>query len=146
MKSLVTKHSRIRIHERTNYSGRLTTLAKLVSKNGLTKNAFKGDFRKYLKTKEDGKVLVKVYQGNIYILTKNRRRIITTYQIPKRYLPIEKYKLSDTDINIVNRLLSKIHRHVIITLKDNTIIKGIVNAYNASNDSGTANIIVNDEK
>lgn len=134
MKSLVTLHGKKRVKERTDYNSRIITLAKIVSKNGLSKGMYKGEFHNYLEKKASKGCLVKVYQNNIYILAKNSRRLITTYQIPEHFLPIEQYKLSDKNIRIMNSIGNRNGRHVVVTMKNDLNIKGVIPKYSITDD------------
>lgn len=122
----ITFHGKKRTRERTNTNLNYNALARIVSRNGLSKNDFKGAFYQYILSKSKSGARVKIYNDNIYIFSKNTKRLITTYKIPEKYLPIEQWKLDDKTINFINHLKYYYNVPILITFKDKKIKKGII--------------------
>lgn len=102
MVKLVSNHGKIRIRERLG-NVRGNSILRLVLDNGNTKYDYKGDFFLYLVSKEQQKhSKVKVYQNNIYILSKNTKRLVTTYPIPQKYFPTDQFELTALEKKILN--------------------------------------------
>lgn len=95
----VSKHAKARINERVDSIYRACALSRIASRNGYSKGMFQGDFQKYLLRKSVTGARVKVYKDNIYIFGKNSKKLITTYSVPKRFLPVEQYML-DSFLNL----------------------------------------------
>lgn len=107
MVKLVSNHGKIRIKERLG-NVRSNSLLRLVLDNGNTKYDYKGNFFQYLVSKEQQKhSKIKVYQNNIYILSKNTKRLITMYSIPDKFFPIDKYKINE----IEKKKIDYLHRN-----------------------------------
>lgn len=120
----VTYHGKIRINERIGTTKRKTALLRTVLRSGLNKNCFKGQFYDFLNKRARDGIVVKVYNDDIYIISKNSRNLITAYGVPDRYLPIEKYKKSDDEIDIIGKILKYSSKNVILTLRKNRKICG----------------------
>lgn len=98
----VTKHGSVRIKERIGNT-RDNTLLRIVSSKGKSKNDYKGVLFRYLCAKEKQKnAIIKLYKNNIYVLSKNTRRLITTYPLPSKYLPTTNFELSDRERTIIS--------------------------------------------
>lgn len=81
----VTKHGKERIRQRTKYS-RNTDIKNLFRQAiiyGKSPSEFDPPFSLFLKSKLKGGILVKVYQGMIFIY--KGRLLITSYQVPDKY-------------------------------------------------------------
>jgi len=122
----ITKHGKRRIAERTNFNYKGNYLTRIVSRNGKSKGMYQGAFHQYLTTKSKNGSIVKVYQGNIYILSKNSRRLITTYSIPEKYMPVEQYEIKSKREQIITIINNNLNKQLIIELKTGNVFKGIV--------------------
>ena len=138
----VTFHGKRRTKERTNTNLNYNALARTVSKNGFSKNDFKGAFYNYLLSKSKSGARVKIYDNNIYIFSKNTKRLITTYKVPDKYLPIEKWKLDENTIELINHIKYYYNVPIIIKNKDNSLLKGII--YKNEKYKMKKNILFND--
>lgn len=98
----VTKHGSIRIKERIGNT-RDNTLLRVVSYKGKSKNEYKGSLFQYLLVKEKQKnAIIKLYKNNVYVLSKNSRRLITTYPLPSKYLPTINFELNNRERIIIS--------------------------------------------
>ena len=123
MKKKITHHARQRLNERVNLTKKRTSIANIAYCKGLTPLQYRGTFFQYLSTKK-GKV--KVYHDYIYIFSKARKRLITVFPIPQKYLPVDKYKIPLEIINLANKINSLNSVNVKIITKDNLIVEGIL--------------------
>lgn len=123
----VTNHGKRRIQERVEEKYNLSSFARIVSKNGKGKEMYEGKFYQFLLSKSFIRgAIIKVYKNNIYVLAKNSRNLITTYQIPEKYLPVEQYEKSSKTINLLNIIHMYIKKPVIIKLQNNKILRGYI--------------------
>lgn len=122
----LTKHGKRRIHERVNTSQNSNSLVRIVSQKGKSKGMYQGKFHQYLASKSLSGARVKVYQDNIYILSKNTKRLITTYKVPDKYLPVELYEIGNDILALAYLVKMHINKPVIIKLKDDSILKGYI--------------------
>lgn len=87
-----TSHAKQRLKKRQDI-GNKNLREKLlfkVKQYGLLPDAFIGEFKKYLKGKlRKPNTQIKVYENFIYII--GNKRLITSYQVPDKYLPIKKW-------------------------------------------------------
>ena len=88
----ITDHGRIRLKERTNITRPKLSHINKILKNGKSSEDYKDEFKKYLEKKGIGGAKVKVYDNQIYIFSRNTKRLITTYPIPERFIPINNYE------------------------------------------------------
>ena len=135
----ITKHGKRRIAERTNFHYKGNSLTRIVSRNGKSKGMYQGAFHQYLTTKSIKGSIVKVYQGNIYILSKNSRRLITTYSIPEKYLPVEQYEFKSKKEEIIPIINNHLNEVLVIKLKTDNVFKGKVLTKVDMNDKNTSN-------
>lgn len=95
----ITRHGKRRIKERTNqrknYKGVLTR----VLRYGDSKDKYVGEFYRYLTRRSRKGARLKVYSKNIYVIAKNSKNLITVYPVPKRFFPLERYKLNRDTID-----------------------------------------------
>lgn len=124
--SRITQHGKLRVKERTNTYKRGSTLSRLAYQNGKTKNYYQGKFRQYLISKSARKAKIKVYKDNIYIFSKNTKRLITTYSIPQKYLPVEQYEITKELIDLSNKIKMLTSSSVIVTYKNGDEIRGYI--------------------
>lgn len=122
----ITYHGKKRTRERTSTNLNYNALARVVSKKGLSKNDFKGAFYQYLLSKSKSGARVKVYNDNIYIFSKNTKRLITTYKIPEKFVPIEQWKLDSNTVELINHLKYYYNIPIIITFKSKISRKGVL--------------------
>lgn len=122
----VTKHAKVRLRERTDSNHNSNAMSRIVSKNGKTKGFYQGKFHQYLLSKSISGARVKVYQDNIYIFSKNSKRLITTYPVPDKYLPVEQYELSNDILTLSNKIEMYADKPVIVELKNGNVLKGYV--------------------
>ena len=89
----LTNHVKERNKERFGTANRLV---KEVLISGYTVNEFEGPFRDYLtsiKNKTGGAGNVKVKGDMLVVYNKRSQRAITTWQVPDKYMPVDKYLL-----------------------------------------------------
>ncbi len=122
----VTKHARKRIRERVMTNQSPISLLNTVSRKGKTKGMYEGKFHQYLTSKSINGKIAKVYKDNIYILTKNTRRLITTFKIPEKYLPVEQYEITKEKIALSNKVYNFSNQPVIVELKNNEVLNGYI--------------------
>lgn len=122
----VTKHARKRIRERVITNQSPISLLNTVSRKGKTKGMYEGKFHQYLTSKSINGKIAKVYKDNIYILTKNTRRLITTFKIPEKYLPVEQYEITKEKIALSNKVYNFSNQPVIVELKNNEVLNGYI--------------------
>lgn len=121
-----TKHGKRRVIERVDTSQKVNSLARIVSKNGKSKDMYNGIFHQYLVSKSSNRARVKVYKDNIYIFSKNTKRLITTYPVPDKYLPVEQFEISENILSLAFSVKMYMNKPVIIKLKDESILKGYI--------------------
>lgn len=141
----VTKHGRKRLKERNINQGRngIFTSARL---RGKTSFYFEGEFRDYLISRMSSGIQVKVYKNNIYIYSRNSKNLITTYPVPEKYLPVEQYLVDNNKRYAIENIRIYYRKDCIVTLKDEEIIKGIIE-YKLYDDYGNLlGIVVNDKE
>lgn len=122
----ITKHGKRRIRERVDSIHNTNALARIVSKNGKSKGMYQGKFHQYLLSKSSSGARIKVYQNNIYILSKNTKRLITTYPVPEKYLPTEQFEISDEILILSNKVKMYLNKPVIIELNNGEKVKGYI--------------------
>lgn len=142
----LTKHGKRRIRERVDTIYKDNNLVRIVSKNGKSKNIYQGSFRQYLENKTKSGIKLKIYNNNIYILSKNTSRLITTYPIPDKYIPIEQYEISEEMQYILYMVIKNKNTPVIIELKNGNIYKGYIEKESLSNIITKITIKKNDER
>lgn len=87
----LSSHAKARNKERFGVSNKVI---KEIMRSGYTIDKFEGPFHDFLnttKSKGTGGVTVKVKGDILVVYNKRSRRAITTYKIPDKYLPIERY-------------------------------------------------------
>ncbi len=125
MRSKLTYHGRHRVSERVTRVQNKVSLVGRASRLGKTKNMYFGKFHQYLDSKsKNGKI--KVYQEYIYILTKNSRKLITVYPVPRKYLPTEQYEITKELYTKTMKINSHVNEEVIITTKDGMVVRGTI--------------------
>lgn len=121
----VTKHGKKRLKQRNINQGR-NGISNNARMYGKTKRYFDGEFYEYLLNKSSRGCSIKVYKNDIYIYGKTSKNLITTYPIPEKYLPVEQYLIEDDKRYVIENISRYSNKDVIITLKNNVIIKGII--------------------
>ena len=86
----ITKHGIKRLKQRNKNQCR-NGIANIAKKCGKTKRYFDGEFYEYLLTKSSRDCIVKVYKNDIYIYARTFKKLITTYPVPKKFIPTEQY-------------------------------------------------------
>lgn len=125
MAKKVTTHGKYRIRERVDSNANLSSLRHQVLNSGKNVYDYNGKFFQYLMSKErNDRYMPKVYKNNIYIFTKNSKRIITTYQIPEKYLPLVNYEIPKKAKEIRNLLVKYNDKYINIFLKDSSVYYG----------------------
>lgn len=121
MVKMVTNHGKIRIKERVGNT-RSNSLLRTVLDSGNSKYDYKDSFFHYLVSKENQKhAKIKVYKDNIYVLSKNTKRLVTTYPIPEKFLPINKYEITAREKKIINFLFRNSDYKIIFVVNDEEI-------------------------
>ena len=122
----VTKHGKKRIRERQNITS-YPALLQVVKKKGKSIYYFKGIFFKYLRFKSKNyKNIIKVYGSNIFIFTRSSKKLITTYPVPEKYIPIKDYEIGKGVFVKVSTLNNLDGNLVCLEMKSGEIYKGIV--------------------
>lgn len=121
----VTKHGRKRLKQR-NVNQCRNGISNNARKYGKTKRYFEGEFYEYLLNRTSRGCSVKVYKNDIYIFGKTSKNLITTYPIPERFLPIEQYLIESDKRHIIENVKKYSNKDVVITLKNDLIIKGTI--------------------
>ena len=121
----VTKHGRKRLKQR-NVNQCRNGISNNARKYGKTKRYFEGEFYEYLLNRTSRGCSVKVYKNDIYIFGKTSKNLITTYPIPERFLPVEQYLIESDKRHIIENVSRYSNKDVVITLKNNIEIKGII--------------------
>lgn len=88
----ITKHGIKRLKQRNKNQCR-NGIANIAKKCGKTKRYFDGEFYEYLLTKSSRDCIVKAYKNDIYIYARTSKKLITTYPVPKKFIPTEQYLL-----------------------------------------------------
>lgn len=121
----VTRHGRKRLKQRNINQGR-NGISNNARMYGKTKRYFEGEFYEYLLSKSSRGCSVKVYKNDIYIYGKTSKNLITTYPIPEKFLPVEQYLIEEDKMRVIDNAKKFSNKDVIITLKNNIIVKGII--------------------
>lgn len=121
----VTKHGKKRLKQRNVNQGR-NGISNNARMYGKTKRYFDGEFYEYLLNKSLRGCSVKVYKNDIYIFGKTSKNLITTYPIPEKFLPVEQYLIEKEKMNVIDNVKKYSNKDVIITLKNDLIVKGII--------------------
>ena len=121
----VTKHGRKRLKQRNINQGR-NGISNNARMYGKTKRYFEGEFYEYLLNKSLRGCSIKVYKNDIFIFGKTSKNLITTYPIPEKYLPVEKYLIEEEKMHVIDNAKKYSNKDVIITLKNNLIVKGVI--------------------
>jgi len=90
----VTDHAKKRIIERTEITLKnAKKLSKHVFKYGYKLRQFTGEFYEYLNSKriDGGFYDIRVFENHIFVYDTVQKRLLTVYQIPPKYLPVEKF-------------------------------------------------------
>ena len=121
----VTKHGKKRLKQRNINQGR-NGISFSARVNGKTKLYFEGDFYNYLNLKSSNGKNVKVYKNNIFIYSKNSHNLITTFPVPKRFMPIEQYLIPDSKKYVIENINIYLGMNIVIQLKNGDILRGII--------------------
>lgn len=118
----ITQHGKIRMRERIHSHQRKITLFNLAKKYGYTAQNFIPPLSHYLQSKAEGKKKkVKIYQNNVYIYSKNTKKLITVFPVPEKYQPINQYFISQPNPKITQRKvmfaeISKDLENIVLTI------------------------------
>ncbi len=137
----ITNHGKVRIKERVNFNVRAESLRHQVLKNGKVTSNYSGKFFQYLMSKERTRFKIKVYQDYIYIFNKNSRRMITTYKVPNKYLPLSQYEIPIEISNITNLINYYDNKYLTIELQNGKTYKGIAD-FNPNSPKDITNLIL----
>ncbi len=106
----ITKHGLMRIKERVGESYNERSLLKEVLLKGDTKENYSKEFYEYLCQKSVKGAKIKIYKDFIYILSKNKKNLITVYHVPDNFIPIEQYFIKKGKSDLLyfsNRFINK---------------------------------------
>ena len=123
---IISKHGQKRIKERLGNRLNRQKLLKNVLRYGNLKEHFEGEFYDYLYNKSLKGAYIKIYKNFIFVISKSKKTLITTYPIPEMFLPIEKYHINSRKSKLLYFPDIFYNKNVIIQLKDKQIIKGKV--------------------
>lgn len=121
----VTKHGKKRLKQRNINKGK-NGISLSAKAKGKTKFYYEGEFYDYLETKASEGKIVKVYKNDIYIYSRNSNNLITTYPVPNKFIPVEQFLMENRKRYVIENIKVFYNRDCKVTLKDNTIIKGII--------------------
>lgn len=121
----VSSHAKKRLKERVGIKNDYGTLLNSIKKYGKTKKQFQGEFYKYLNSKDRGKT-IKVFNECIYIFSKSKKKLITTYKVPKSYLPTIKYEINNEVFMLLCDIRKTLGYEIKITLKNDEELIGYV--------------------
>ena len=88
MKKIKTsKHSRIRMRERTglNHKERNVLFRRALDNGESVKEVKDKEIKVYLASKQRMNSRVKLYQGYVFVYSKNKKQLYTMYELPERY-------------------------------------------------------------
>lgn len=129
----ITKHGKIRIEERLGKEFNNKNLLKAVFKYGYPKEFFSPEFYRYLNNKSKKGSHIKVYNGFVFIISKSKNTLITTYPIPERFLPIENHLINPGKSKLLYFPYNFMNKDVSIILKDKQIINGRIKYFLGNN-------------
>ena len=102
----ITKHGKKRLRERQNIGANSGTLLRSVKLNAKSMYEYQGKFFQYLRSKYDKyNTTVKVHGDNVYIFSRGRKKLITTYPVPEKYLPTSDYKIENRVYTLISALI-----------------------------------------
>lgn len=143
MKQL-TYHGKRRVKERIEINEREAVLVKRVSRNGKTPNMYRGDFYRYLCSKDRG-ARIKVYKDYIYILSKTSRKLITMYKVPLKYLPVERYEIPKKIVSKAMMVNSFLDRKIKVYMEDGSVYNGYILEEFIANETEDVSFICDDK-
>lgn len=111
---LSTKHGVDRYHSRIKNIGDIDSKLKHIKKVGHSMDCYFGDFYKYLYGKNAKSNNLIVFEDNLYIFDRTFNFLITTYPVPKKFIPTRKYFLSTTKKNIIDNIADYINKIIVI--------------------------------
>lgn len=125
MKVNVSSHGKTRMQERLNVYNTYKSTISNVRIKGKSVEYFHGPLYYYLTRKKKGQIWV--YKNNIYVFgTKyNKKKLITVFPVPKRYLPVEKFLIGEATRKKVTVINVNAGKKVIIIMKNGDKIEGI---------------------
>lgn len=110
----ITKHGIKRLKQRNKNQCR-NGIANIAKKCGKTKRYFDGEFYEYLLIKSSRDCIVKAYKNDIYIYARTSKKLITTYPVPKKFIPTEQYLLEKEKRYVIENIVKYLNKNVIIT-------------------------------
>lgn len=136
----VSSHAKKRLNERVGIKSDYGNLFNNIKKYGKTKRQFQGEFYKYLNSKDRGKT-IKVFNDCIYIFSKTKKKLITTYKVPKSYLPTSKYEINNKVFLLMCEIRKTHNYEIRITLKNGEVIVGyVIDSKNVPSDIIAVNV------
>ena len=87
---------------------------------------FKNSFFRYLMKKYRKNKNIRVYGNNIYIFTRGSKKLITTYPVPEKYIPIKKYEIEKGVFIKISTLNNLDGNFVQLKMKSGKLCSGIV--------------------
>lgn len=83
-----SKHSRIRMRERTelNHKERRMLFKRALTLGKSVKEIKEEKIKRYLSSKQKINSKVKLYQGYVFVYSKNSHQLYTMYKLPKRFI------------------------------------------------------------
>ncbi len=120
----VTSHGKKRMQERVNVYNNYKMTIRNVMNKGKTVDYYKGAFYYYLTRRKKG--YIRVYNNRIYVFGSryNKKRLITVFPVPEKYLPLDKYEINADIKRMVKVINEKVGMKVSITLKNDKVILG----------------------
>ena len=125
MKRRYTNHGKKRVIERVDTNLKSSTLVHNASQYGKSINEYKGKFKQYLLSKDRPRNRIKIYNNNLFVFSKNSKRLITVYPVPEKYIPLEKYEVAEEILSLNNKLKTLSNFPVVVELKN----KGLKSGY-----------------
>ena len=126
-RSILTEHGKMRLKERVLPEQNVNSFVRLVLRNGKNRSNYNGAFYLYLLSKTHGNKKIKVYEDNVYIFNRNTNKLVTTFPVPRKYLPLKKYEIPKRILSLTMFIKGNYGKEVAIIMKDGSELKGILN-------------------
>ena len=122
--SRLTEHAKKRVKQRIKNNRNSNELLTRALRKGKVKERYIGEFYDYLAKKSEQGAKIKVYKDNIYVISKNSKRLVTVYGVPAKYKPIKQYEIDTNKTMVLYYPYKYKNKDIIIVVSDGTEIKG----------------------
>lgn len=120
----ISRHGKERIEERLGLDFNNKILFKNALMYGFSKENFSEDLYMFLYNKTLKGAKIKVYKDFIFVISKNKKKLITTYPIPKCFLPLENFFINTGKSKLLYFTEEFINKEVVLELNNNMKIHG----------------------